>query len=149
MSKLLRPITMLSSFALFVASLPFDAAVYERVAHGGFMMLAVGWMGLLMLHVGWCANPILFLAWLTFAFGKKRGTRIVSVVLFSLATLFAASSYFTLAKLEMIGENEGALAGDFDHFGPAIFLWTASIVVGLIGSILRLRQLPEGPVTPS
>lgn len=148
MSRFLRPLTILLSVALFAASLPFDAAVYERVAHGGFFMLVMGWMGLTMLHVGWCANPILFIGWLTFAFGKKRGTRVVSVVLFSLATVFALTSYATLATVGMIGRNEGEMAGDLQSFGPSIFLWTASIVVGLVGSVLRLREQPA-PLTPA
>lgn len=145
MSRFVRPVTMLASFGLFVLSLPFDAAVYERVAHGGWFMLLMGWMGLMMFHLGWCANPLLFVAWLTFAFGKRRGVRITSVALFSVATLFALSSFVTLGSLEMIGRNEGEMAGDLDHFGPSIFLWTASIVVGLVGAIVRLRQREATP----
>ncbi len=140
-----RPVTLLLSIGCFVASLPLDAAVYERVAHGGFFMLVMGWMGLLMFHVGWCANPLLFGGWISLAFAKRRTGRLVTIVLFGLALLFAVTSYFTLDQLEMIGRNEGETAGELESFGPAIFLWTTSIAIGLIGAGVRWVDLKRQP----
>jgi len=147
MKKLpVRPIALLLSIGCFVASLPLDAAVYERTTHGGWFMLLMGWMGLLMFHVGWCANPLIFGGWISLAFAKRRAGRLITLVFFGLALLFAVTSYFTLAQIEMVGRNEGELAGDLDHFGPAIFLWTASICIGLIGAGVRWVELKREPL---
>jgi len=137
MSPFARPLLLLLSIGCFFASLPFDAAVYERAAHGGFFMLTMGWMGLMMLHFGWCANPMLFLGWAFLGLAKRQSARLITLVLFSLAMVFALSSYVTLDVLDMIGRNEAEMAGELEHYGPSIYLWTLSIGIGLTGAILR------------
>lgn len=139
----IRSATLLLSVGFFMASLPLDAAVYERATHGGWFMLVMGWMGLLTFHVGWCANPLLFFGWIGLAFARKRSGRLITLVFFALSLLFAVTSYFTLQLIDMIGRNEGSTAGDLEHFGPAIFLWTVSIVIGLVGASLRFAELKQ------
>ena len=128
---------------LFAASIGPDAAVYERVAHSGGFMLALGWFGPLTLHFGWYANPLLLVSWLMLPFARSRGLRLTNVILASFALLLGLSSYLTLEVCGMIGRNEGETAGDLLSFGPAIFLWTGAIVATLVGTILRFRAGAE------
>jgi len=129
------------SLALFGLSLGFDAVRYERVTHDGLLMLLLGWMGVLALQVGWWANPLLLVGHGLLAFARgPRGAR-AAVVVLSIAVVLAVSSFVTLRTQDMIGRNEGELAGDFERFEPAIFLWVGSILVAQAGAVFRARQL--------
>lgn len=124
---------------LFLASLPFPAVYYERVSHPGLFYLALGWIGPLGLHVGWYANPLLPVAWLAAALPGPVASRIATVAAYGAAFL-CLTSYLTLFGFTMIGENEGATAGEFVFYGPGIALWTGSVAT----SVLAARASASG-----
>ena len=131
------------SVALFLAALAPEAVRYERVEHVGIMMAVLGPMGIMFGQVGWYANPFALLS-LFLCFFARRGASIAAFVTAAIAFLIGATSWYTLSHGEMIGRNEGETAGDFVSFGPAIFLWTASLLVVFGTSAASVWLSPSG-----
>ncbi len=131
---------------LFGVSLAFDAARFEVVDKSSFEMLTIGWMGPLGMHFGWYANLVLPLPWI-FSLVLRRWAAVVAIASSLVCLVIGLSSFYTLSAFSVIGRNEGEMAGDLVSFAPGIYLWTGSLMTGLLAGVasLALAQLSAKP----
>jgi hypothetical protein len=93
-------------------------------------LLLVGWMGVFLSGpVAWFANPALVVAWCMFYFGRYGRATLFALIAAALMLSFLLSK--TVVSSESTSESK--VIG----YGTGYWLWIASALVLLIGSILQ------------
>jgi signal transduction histidine kinase len=132
--------TIYISAIFFFAALSNPVFRFPLSTWNGWEILLFGWMGIFSGSIAWFGNLFLLAAWLGLAFGKKRSSEITSLVMSLLAVALALS---TLQLKELIIDEGGGRTPIVGH-GWGYYLWLASIVLTMLGSlvvvILSLRS---------
>jgi hypothetical protein len=91
--------------------------------------LLFGWIGVLSGTVAWLANPALLFAWLMFLMGRYQGAAISALI----ATALMLSFLLTKTVISSEAPTFSKVIG----YGPGYWLWLASALALVIGSILE------------
>jgi len=121
------------SMALFAVCLANDgyyiSGASPRAWSPAWGLLLVGWIGILSGGAAWLANPVLFLAWFMFYSGRYWRA--------ALLALIAAALILSFLSVKMVIASEATTYAKVIGYGPGYWLWLASALVLLIGSILQ------------
>ncbi len=137
MRKLDKDQFFILSIVSFVASLFFEA--FDTSASNfktGLECLVLGWLGMIY-GVGfeWVANPLLFLAWI---FWVKK-LRVEAILTSAGATIVMLS----FLRSHSIAIDEGGSLHPIMVVGPGFWLWVASAILMLVGSLFREVKTDE------
>ncbi len=120
---------LLWSWLLFMSSLFMPSFYTSARTHAGLMDLAIGAFGFFTspTHACWLANPALFIAWGT-SKNKTNYSLFYSICAVSIALLFLNANQVSFSPTETIS-----------GYGLGYYFWVASMLVMLMGSIMRKR----------
>jgi hypothetical protein len=128
----LRKVTLLVSMGLFCLSLFFEGFYWAPSsplsAFPGWQLLFFGWSAIPHGGVAWLANPVISLAWVFLAL--RRLDRSAGLAALGLALM--VSFLFVSSVASMYGETTESVVA----YGFGYWLWVASAVVLLIGSLV-------------
>ncbi len=125
---------VLLSISLYIISL-FLPCFYTNIGvTSSLVALMFGMFGVLFGGAGfsWLANPALIMAW------ASAGAKKNYCLFYSLCATFFALIFLSFDKIPL---DEGGGLKDITSLGIGYYLWTSSMLVMLIGSLLRKRVI--------
>jgi hypothetical protein len=118
------------SFGLFISSLFFTAFECGERDASGLDLLGAGWLGILMKNIAWYANPLYFIALCFLLFRQNK----IAIGLCSTALLISLNT-FTATRYAFNEATDVPILA----FGPAVPLWFSSMIVCLLGGLIRWK----------
>ncbi len=128
----MKTIFLITSIALFLVSLTQKCYLTDFANDKGMsslLALLTGWLGVIMSHgpaISWLANPALAVSWILFSSNSKYA------LLVSLVTLCLMVSFLFFKKVLV---NEAGHYGTIIRYEPGYWLWLASAIVMIAGTI--------------
>ena len=129
-NKNLTRLQIAISIVLYIFSLSTECYCTTNNCAASFLVLLLGWAGIFMgsfACLAWFANPLLYMAWLT-----ARKNPFASLGFSFAATLLA----FSFLLFDKIVDNEAGGFSKIIGYKSGYWIWTASIVVILVGNIV-------------
>jgi hypothetical protein len=125
---------LLLSIGLFVLSLFNICFCTSQGCRSSSEALLIGWLAMFACDaaVTWLANPFLFVAWVLMAKQKRLAW------VFALLAAVLSSLFLTF---EVVIENEAGQFNAITKIGLGYWLWLASCVATLVGSLLIKRKI--------
>ncbi|WP_292008652.1 hypothetical protein [Chryseobacterium sp.] len=139
-----RFIYIIISIILLIISLFLPAGIAGGKSIDTLMCFLLGWFVLFDGEISWLANPMLIISWFCLAINKTKISTITSLLAVLLSLSFLFSKEIIL--------NEAGHKGPIESYGLGYFLWLASCMVILAGSLLILKtknKKETDPYTPS
>ena len=118
---------LVPSVAVYIGSLLLPAFEFRHHAPVmGIDVLIWGWFGFLFLNPAWLANPVFMVT-----------TRFLMAERYRLAVLssFCAVLLGLMSPLAKVWCFDEGMSTPIDRFGPAFYVWMASLCILLVGSL--------------
>lgn len=129
-------LVLLISVALFITSLALPAVFTQKGSEMyGLACFLLGWADLSGDGTSWLANPVLLFSWIFLLVKQPKIAAFLGLISVGLALY-----YFTETEITV---NEAGHKSPITSYGLGYYLWLASCVTMLVGSLILLKSKPE------